>query len=102
MVSCSPIISSCPVTSQNNWSPPVPHYLRTKLDLDLEARERDLHEEAGQKEADIKEDISLFNNMLSSALDRVNEARNELEEQRNKASRSCDNHIHSLRNAILL
>ena len=68
----------------------VPHYLRTKLDLDLEARQQELEEEVKGKGDSLKEDIKNFNKMIESALDRVNEAREELDEQRAKAGLSCD------------
>lgn len=70
-------------------NPTVPHYLRTKLELDLEERQRDLGEEA-RRGGPQKEEIGRFNEILSVALDRVNEAREELEEQRAKAGGSCD------------
>lgn len=68
----------------------VPHYLRTKLDLDLEARQQELEEEVKGKGDSLKEDIKNFNKMIESALDRVNEAREELDEQRAKAGLSRD------------
>jgi len=63
----------------------VPQYLRTKLDLDLEARQRELVEEVRRKGDSLKEEIRQFNEMVSTALDRVGEAKEELEEQRAKA-----------------
>ena len=68
----------------------VPHYLRTKLDLDLEARQQELEEQVKGRGEGLKEDIKTFNKMIESTLDRVNEAREELEEQRAKAGLTCD------------
>lgn len=79
------------------WSSPsfvtVPQYLRTKLDLDLEARQRELVEEVRRKGDSLKEEIRQFNEMVSTALDRVGEAKEELEEQRAKAGVSHDCHM---------
>lgn len=79
------------------WSSPsfvtVPQYLRTKLDLDLEARQRELVEEVRRKGDGLKEEIRQFNEMVSTALDRVGEAKEELEEQRAKAGVSRDCHM---------
>lgn len=79
-----------PLPPSPHLLPSVPHYLRTKLDLDLEARQQELEEEVKGKGDSLKEDIKNFNKMIVSALDRVNEAREELEEQRAKAGLSCD------------
>ena len=63
----------------------VPHYLRTKLDLDLEAKQKEAKDESIRKSSTLKEEIRRFNNMLSGSLDRVNELQGELEEQRTRA-----------------
>ena len=92
---CSPFSSH--LLSLSSPSPPlplllppsltrtVPHYLRTKLDLDLEARQQELEEKVKERGEGLKEDIKNFNKMIENTLDRVNEAREELEEQRAKA-----------------
>ena len=71
----------------------VPHYLRTTLDLDLEARQQELEEQVKGRGEGLKEDIKTFNKMIESTLDRVNEAREELEEQRAKAGLTCDHRV---------
>jgi hypothetical protein len=63
----------------------VPNYLRTKLDLDLEAKQRELLEEARGKEAGLKEEISAYNTIISSCQKIVSEARDEMEVQKSKA-----------------
>ena len=72
----------------------VPHYLRTKLDLDLEARQQELEEKVKERGEGMKEDIKNFNKMIENTLDRVNEAREELEEQRAKAGLTRDPRVH--------
>ena len=63
----------------------MPNYLRTKLDLDLEAKQRALLEEARGKEAGLKEEISAYNTIISSCQKIVSEARDEMEVQKSKA-----------------
>ena len=41
----------------------------------------------------LKGEVAKFNEILSATLDRVNEAKEELEDQRAKASGSCDAHV---------
>ena len=41
----------------------------------------------------LKGEVARFNEILSTTLDRVNEAKEELEDQRAKASESCDTHV---------
>ena len=41
----------------------------------------------------LKEEIRQFNEMVSTVLDRVSEAKEELEEQRAKAGVLCDCHV---------
>ena len=74
----------------------VPHYLRTKLDLDLEARQQELEEKVKERGEGLKEDIKNFNKMIENTLDRVNEAREELEEQRAKAGLTRDPRVHQI------
>ena len=75
-------------------SPPmhtVPNYLRTKLDLDLEGRQRRAVGEAREKEAGLKEEITTYNNIISSCQKIVSEAREEMEEQKTRAGKSVLN-----------
>ena len=62
----------------------VPDLLRTKLDLDLESRQSEVLQQAREKAPVLKDSITHFNEIISSALVRVNEAREDMEEQRSK------------------
>ena len=86
----SPLLPLSPLPLPPSLTHTVPHYLRTKLDLDLEARQQELEEKVKGRGEGLKVDIKNFNKMIESALDRVNEAREELEEQRAKAGLTCD------------
>lgn len=66
----------------------VPHYLRTKLDLDLEAKLREQAEDANAREsAAMTKEISRFNEILTAALERVKEAKDEQEDQKPKSGK---------------
>ena len=58
--------------------------MRTKLDLDLEAKQKELVEQVSEKGAEISAEIKKFNEMLSSSLERVTEVREELDDQKSK------------------
>ena len=60
----------------------MPNYLRTKLGLDLERKQRERWEESEKEGVATSEKIKSFNQMLTSALDRVNELKEEVEERR--------------------
>lgn len=62
----------------------VPHYMRTKLDLDLEAKQKELEDHVASKGAELSGEVKKFNEMLSSGIDRVTEMREELEEQKTR------------------
>jgi hypothetical protein len=62
----------------------VPNYMRTKLDLDLEAKQKELADQITEKGAEIGAEIKKFNDMLSSSLERVTEVREELDDQKSK------------------
>ena len=62
----------------------VPHYMRTKLDLDLEAKQKELEDHVACKGAELSGEVKKFNEMLSSGIDRVTEMREELEEQKTR------------------
>ncbi len=62
----------------------VPNYLRTKLSLDLERKQRERWEESEKEGVATTEKIKRFNQMLTSALDRVNELKEEVEERRTR------------------
>lgn len=70
----------------------VPHYMRTKLDLDLEAKQKELEDHVACKGAELSGEVKKFNEMLSSGIDRVTEMREELEEQKTRTETS---HGHS-------
>ena len=61
--------------------------MRTKLDLDLEAKQKELAEQIADKGAEISAEIKKFNEMLSSSLERVTEMREELDDQKSKTGR---------------
>eukprot|EP00731_Ephydatia_muelleri_P018049 Em0011g89a len=64
----------------------VPHYLRTKLDLDLEAKLREQADDGNAREsAAMTKEISRFNEILIAALERVKEAKDEQEDQKPKS-----------------
>lgn len=58
--------------------------MRTKLDLDLEAKQKELAEQVANKGAEFSSEVKKFNEMLSSGIERVTEVREELEEQKSK------------------
>lgn len=58
--------------------------MRTKLDLDLEAKQKELAEQVADKGAEISAEIKKFNDMLSNSLERVTEVREELDDQKSK------------------
>ena len=62
----------------------MPNYLRTKLSLDLERKQKERWEEADKEGVATAEKIKSFNQMLSNALDRVNELKEEVEERRTR------------------
>lgn len=62
----------------------VPNYMRTKLDLDLEAKQKELTEEAASKGPEISSEIKKFNEMLSSGIERVTELKEEIDEQKSR------------------
>ena len=62
----------------------VPNYMRTKLDLDLEAKQKELAEQVTNKGTEISAEIKKFNEMLSSSLERVTEIREEVDDQKSK------------------
>lgn len=62
----------------------MPNYLRTKLSIELEEKQRERWEAAGKDGGPSLEKINGFNQMLSSALERVNELKEEVEERRTK------------------
>ena len=67
-------------------SPLVPDYLRTKLDLDLERRQKDVQNEADKMETagNIQQLVSDHNTLLSSIVDLVSTAREEWTEYSSK------------------
>ena len=58
--------------------------MRTKLDLDLEAKQKELAEQVTKKGAEVSTEIKKFNEMLTNSLDRVTEVRDELDDQKSK------------------
>ena len=64
--------------------------MRTKLDLDLEAKQKELAEQISEKGAEISAEIKKFNEMLSSSLERVTEVREELDDQKSKTGTVLD------------
>ena len=58
--------------------------MRTKLDLDLEGKQKELMEQVTDKGAEVSSEIKKFNDMLSSSLERVTEVREELDDQKSK------------------
>ena len=64
--------------------------MRTKLDLDLEAKQKELVEQVSEKGAEISAEIKKFNEMLSSSLERVTEVREELDDQKSKTGTVLD------------
>lgn len=62
----------------------MPSYLRTKLSLDLERKQRERWEVAGKEGVVSAAKIKSFNQMLSNALERVNELKDVVEERRTK------------------
>ncbi len=68
--------------------PAVPNYLRTKLGLDLEAKQKDRWNAAASKQASesTMEEIKKFNAMLTSALEHVKEE----EDRKTKSGQSLD------------
>ena len=73
----------------------VPNYLRTKLDLELEARQKRLVEEAREKEAGLKEEIATYNSIISSCQKIVAEAREEVEEQKSRSGENLPDSLSS-------
>ena len=59
------------------------------MDLDLEAKQRKMVEEARAKEAGLKEEIRGYNSIISSCQKMVAEAREEMEEQRSRTGEWC-------------
>ena len=63
----------------------MPNYLRTKLSMELEAKQREQWKAATGKDGGPTIDkVKEFNQMLSSVLERVNELKEEVEERRTK------------------
>ena len=77
-------------THQHVYIVAVPNYLRTKLDLELEAKQNKLAEKAKEEEPVIKEKIKDFNELLSDSLDRIIEMRDILDDQRTRKGLSVD------------
>ena len=63
--------------------------MRTKLDLDLEAKQKELSEQVASKGAEFGSEVKKFNEMLSSGIERVTEVREELDEQKSKTGLIC-------------
>lgn len=61
----------------------VPNYLRTKLSLELEAKQKERWSEA-RKSNVTEEQIKSYNKMLSSSLERITELKDEVEEKRTR------------------
>ena len=66
----------------------VPNYLRTKLSLELEGKQKERWELAEKEGGPTLDKIKAFNQMLSGAMTRVNEVKEELEERRTKTGTS--------------
>lgn len=62
----------------------MPNYLRTKLSLELESKQKERWEAAGTEGAVSADKIKNFNLILSRSLERVNELREEVEERRTR------------------
>jgi hypothetical protein len=62
----------------------VPNYLRTKLDLDLEAKQEGLVQEAKRREAALKDEITAYNNIIKSCQKIVSDARDDIEDQKSR------------------
>jgi mediator of RNA polymerase II transcription subunit 8 len=62
----------------------VPDYLRTKLELDLEARQRDLHSAAAKPSPQFQEDLKKYNNLLDKVISLIDDARDSWEKQSNR------------------
>ena len=71
-----PSPSTCPYT--------VPNYLRTKLDLDLEAKQNKLAVKAREEEPRIKDKIKNFNRLLSSTLEKIVDLKEVIDDQKSK------------------
>ena len=63
---------------------PVPNYLRTKLDLDLEAKQKELLKEAKEKDVSLKGEITVFNNIITSCQKIVADAKEDMEDQKSR------------------
>ena len=66
----------------------VPNYLRTKLDLDLEAKQNKLAVKAREEEPRIKDKIKNFNRLLSSTLEKIVDLKEVIEDQKSKKGES--------------
>ncbi len=64
----------------------VPNYLRTKLSLELESKQRERWEMCRKEGGAVSvEDIEKFNRVLSSALERVNGLKEKMDERKTRA-----------------
>lgn len=67
---------------------PVPNYLRTKLDLDLEAKQNKLALKAKEEESNVKNKIKDFNKLLSGTLEKIMELKEMIDDQKSKKGQS--------------
>lgn len=65
----------------------VPNYLRTKLNLDLEAKHKESLKEAMARDSELKEEIATFNDIIKSCQKIVSDAREDIEDQKSRASK---------------
>ena len=63
----------------------VPNYLRTKLDLDLEAKQKSLLAEAKAKDKALREEIKTYNDIIDSCLKIVTDASEDFEDQKSRS-----------------
>ena len=67
----------------------MPNYLRTKLPLELEARQARRVEEAQATGQSPKEEIALHNSIISSCLKIVSDAHDDIEDQKSRSGGIC-------------
>lgn len=65
----------------------VPNYLRTKLDLDLEVKQKELLKVGKARDAELKEEITAFNDIIKSCQKIVSDAREDIEDQKSRAGK---------------
>lgn len=63
----------------------MPNYLRTKLELELEARHVSRMAEASTKDQSLREEITTHNNIITSCLKIVTEAKEDIEDQKSRS-----------------